>query len=300
MVAYNHERFIAQAIESVLMQKTTFPIELVIGEDCSTDGTRAIICRYAAARPDVIRLILQTTNTGAMSNSCDVVNACRGEYLAFLEGDDFWTCAQKLQKQVDFLEAHPDCPLSFHLVDAVDDVTGQKMYEYPELQVRKPFYTLVDIVRRNYIHTCSTVVRRACLPPRDATFRRLKLGDWPTFILAARHGYLAYLDEKMGCYRQHAGGYWQSKPPDEKYLCLMEVLDWLGHVLTLSERWRIRNAARALDLELVQNYQGKHASTRSRKIAWRCLLRFRPTKPRSSLLFLRTALRLMRESVKTS
>ena len=114
MLTYNHEKFIAQAIESVLIQRTNFPIELVVGEDCSTDGTREIVRRYAAARPDIIRLVFHEKNVGAYENGQDVLAACQGEYIALLEGDDYWTSPDKLQRQADYLDAQPACALCFH------------------------------------------------------------------------------------------------------------------------------------------------------------------------------------------
>src|SRR5574344_2319007 len=107
-ITYNHEPFIAKTIEGVLMQQVKFPIELIIAEDCSTDGTRAICQQYAEQYPDLIRLITSESNVGAIANERRAMLAARGKYIAFCEGDDYWTDPLKLQKQVDFLESHPD------------------------------------------------------------------------------------------------------------------------------------------------------------------------------------------------
>jgi glycosyltransferase involved in cell wall biosynthesis len=119
MITYNHEKFIAQAMESVLAQQTDFPIELVIGEDCSTDGTREIVEQFAARYPDVIRPILHEKNVGMHRNGQAVLEACNGEYLAFLEGDDYWTNPAKLQSQVLALSNAAECVGSIHAVDIV-------------------------------------------------------------------------------------------------------------------------------------------------------------------------------------
>ena len=111
MVTYNHELYIAQAIEGVLQQETDFPFELVIGEDCSTDGTRKIVFNYQKKHPDIIRVITSDKNVGGRKNFFRTVKACRGKYLAFCEGDDYWHHSQKLQKQVDYMEAHPEVGL---------------------------------------------------------------------------------------------------------------------------------------------------------------------------------------------
>jgi len=107
MTTYNHEPYIARAIEGVLMQETAFPIELVIGEDCSTDRTREIVMDYQKRRPDVIRVITSDRNVGLFENDRRVNQALRGEYVAFCEGDDYWTHPRKLQMQVDIMEADP-------------------------------------------------------------------------------------------------------------------------------------------------------------------------------------------------
>ncbi|HMP08564.1 MAG TPA: glycosyltransferase, partial [Lacipirellulaceae bacterium] len=104
MVTYNHERYIAQAVESALAQQTTFPVEIVIGEDCSTDGTRAILAGLAERHPGIVRLRLADANQGAKRNFVGTFAACRGEYVTILEGDDYFTNPAKLQLQADALD----------------------------------------------------------------------------------------------------------------------------------------------------------------------------------------------------
>src|SRR5580700_2569655 len=103
MITYNQERFIRQAIESVLAQKVNFDFEIVIGEDCSTDGTRAVVMDFHRRHPERIVPILRPRNIGPMRNIESTLAACRGQYLSIPEGDDYWTSADKIQKQVDFL-----------------------------------------------------------------------------------------------------------------------------------------------------------------------------------------------------
>jgi len=106
-ITYNHEPYIAEAIEGVLMQKCSFPIELVIGEDCSTDNTRKI-CEEYANKSELIKLLPTETNLGMMPNFIRTLQSCTGKYIAMCEGDDYWTDPLKLQKQVDFLEANAE------------------------------------------------------------------------------------------------------------------------------------------------------------------------------------------------
>lgn len=114
MITYNHSLYIAQAIEGVLMQRVNFKIELIIGEDCSTDNTAAIVTAYAEKHPDIIKTRFNICNMGMTINGLETLKLCTGKYIAFCEGDDYWTDPFKLQKQVDFLEANPEYSLCSH------------------------------------------------------------------------------------------------------------------------------------------------------------------------------------------
>src|SRR5271157_2282730 len=107
MITYNHEKFVGQAIESIVTQKVNFDFELIIGEDCSTDNTLDICNKYAKQYPDIIKLFPSEKNYGMMGNTVRVLYACTGKYIAMCEGDDYWCDPYKLQKQIDFLEANP-------------------------------------------------------------------------------------------------------------------------------------------------------------------------------------------------
>lgn len=123
MITYNHEKYIREAIEGVLMQKTTFPIELIIGEDCSADNTRKICVEYQKKYPDIIHPMFSEKNLGMIKNFIETIQASKGKYIAFCEGDDYWTDPYKLQKQVDFLDANSDYSCCFHRYDILDEET---------------------------------------------------------------------------------------------------------------------------------------------------------------------------------
>lgn len=111
MITYNHEPFIRKAIECVLAQKVKFNIELVIGEDFSTDGTRDVVMEYQKRFPSIIKPIISNENIGMKQNVIRTAQKCTGKYIAFCEGDDYWHNVIKLQKQIDYLERHSDCGL---------------------------------------------------------------------------------------------------------------------------------------------------------------------------------------------
>ena len=113
MTTYNHAPYLREAIESVLAQQTDFDVELVLGEDCSTDSTRAICEEYVARFPDRVRLVCGEENIGWRANYLRTFEACRGRYVAYCDGDDWWCDPRKLQRQVAWLEAHPDCGMCY-------------------------------------------------------------------------------------------------------------------------------------------------------------------------------------------
>lgn len=206
MITYNHEKYISQAIDSVLMQKTNFDYEIVIGEDCSTDRTREIVLEYKAKYPDKIKLLLQEKNVGMMQNFIDTLKACSGKYIALLEGDDYWTDPYKLQKQVDFLEANPEYVLTFHKISILH--LNGNITIHPNLQ--KNIFGLEDLISGNFVPTCSVVFRN--IPFEFPSFyRRLRIGDYPLYFLLMKYGKFYYLDFNMATYRLHKESNFSSK-----------------------------------------------------------------------------------------
>lgn len=212
MVTYNHGPYIRQAIESVLAQKTDFDFELVIGEDCSTDETRKIVEDYQNRYPSKIRARLHPRNMGGYYNGTQTLLACRdAEYIAFLDGDDYWTAPDKLQKQVDYLDRHPECSLCFHKAAVERD--GQ-MGEVKRRQVGDidRQFSFDDIILENFIDVPTVLFRSPVLknyPP--VWLKQMPFGDWPLWILCAQQGKLAYLKDSMAAYRVHSGGLWSRK-----------------------------------------------------------------------------------------
>lgn len=128
-ITYNHESFIAKTIEGVLMQRVNFSIEFIIAEDCSTDNTLGIIVEYQKKYPDLIKVITSESNVGAVLNERRAMLAAKGKYIAFCEGDDYWTDPFKLQKQVDFLEQNPDYSVTFHRCEHIDAENNEIMQD---------------------------------------------------------------------------------------------------------------------------------------------------------------------------
>lgn len=202
VITYNQENFISQTIEGILMQKTTFPFEILISDDCSTDNTRNICLEYKQKYPDFIRLHLPEKNMGSMPNFMYTLGVCTGKYVALCEGDDYWIDENKLQKQVDFLEQNPEFSLSSH--NSVILAHNGKMLYNPPLDAST--YSTKDLIDSDWgIMTASIVFRREYLYFPD-WFQHVKNGDYALQLLLSTKGKINYIPEYMSVYRRHAGG----------------------------------------------------------------------------------------------
>ena len=228
MITYNHERFLAQALEGILAQRVNFDYEIVIGEDCSTDGTRKILMDFHRRYPSKIVPLLRERNLGAMRNALETLAACRGQYLAIVEGDDYWTFEDKLQRQVDFLDQHPDYAICCHRAEIRDETGAGRAGVLPDLGFKPGPYAIEDLIAYNFITTCTVMYRWGSVGPLPDWFLGLKLADWPLHVLVARSGKINLMDEIMAVYRLHAGGMWTARQAiDQKYamMRMMQELD---------------------------------------------------------------------------
>lgn len=290
MITYNHEEFIAQAIESVLMQQCDFPFELVIGEDCSTDRTREIVLEYQSKYPGIIRLLLPENNLGMMRNFVQTMQACRGEYIALLEGDDYWTSPEKLQKQVNFLDSHPECVTCFHNVRVINE-SNNESYLYSRY-VAKSVYALEDLLVQNPVPNCSTMFRNGLLDSFPEWYYGLKLGDWPLHIMNARYGQTMYLDEVLAEYRQHAGGVWSSQNSIYQCKSFIDMLEKINRFLGFQYHLIVAQSVSKVNFELFCAYASMHKTNEANKYLRKCWRTAIPFKPDNRKRFGFTALQL--------
>lgn len=205
MVTYNHEDFIAKALDSVLSQRTNFHFEIVIGEDCSTDNTRAIIRDFEQRFPGRITPIYHKTNVGASRNAYEfTLPTCKGKYIAVLEGDDFWTNDDKLQKQVDFLEANSDYSACGHQAHVFyeDASVSSKSFGEDIDQTFDP----IDFVQHRKFHTSSLMYRKAILTENGPFPLTIISADRAIFAMLSSFGKIGYMKESMCVYRKGSGG----------------------------------------------------------------------------------------------
>ena len=237
MITYNHEMFIEKAIEGVLMQKTNFPVELVIGEDCSTDRTREICLKYKNEYPDRIKLLLREKNLGIMGNFIDTLQSCTGRYIALCEGDDYWTDPYKLQKQADFLDANAGFSICFHSVKVLKRNRLRRDKITRDVPETTDIYTLAE---GNYIHTPSVMYRRRGEVLKE--FEKaagLSVGDYVLHMFHARYGKIKKIPDAMAVYRIHEGGVWSLRDKSVKYRKWLELLDFLIAFFDTDQRIKV-------------------------------------------------------------
>jgi glycosyltransferase involved in cell wall biosynthesis len=209
MPTYNHERYLAEAIEGVVRQETSFPIELLIGEDCSTDGTREIALSYQKRFPEMIRVITSERNVGGQENFARLVAATRGKYIASCEGDDFWHRPDKLQRQIGqfYVDDSLVCvsagirvvSADGDIIDGIQQINCDAKaigIEYQDLIFETPFHP----------NTCTlfaraSAMRRALTGNSLCSDHSLLMGDFPLWLELSQLGRMILLTEVLGSYR---------------------------------------------------------------------------------------------------
>lgn len=243
MLTYNHAPYISQAIESVLGQETSYDFELIICDDASTDGTTEIAKKYAAQDERII-LSLQPSNTKFGKNFVDGCEKIRGKYVAFCEGDDYWTSTDKLQKQVAFLEANPDFAVSAHKVQMLQmdshqpDTRTQYIYKdctADEQRIRDGVFYADEAIDNYYFQTGSLVLRWRFHDGLPHWFRQRMMFDHFMFMLHAVEGKIKYFDEAMSVWRRHGGGYTWLQTQDKGLFFQKEGADWIKMYQNMDE-----------------------------------------------------------------
>lgn len=204
-ITYNQGPYIAQCIESVLAQQTTFDVEYIIAEDCSTDETRSIVFDYAARYPNQIRVITADRNVGSKGNSYRARLACRGRYIALCEGDDYWTDTRKLEKQIQMLEANLDCVMVVHRARRVDQA-GRCIKVFPNAQAGIVSARAVILRGGGWCATNSLVFRKSLGENLPAWYYLFPAGDAAMLNLAILRGNVFLLPDIMSVYRNRTSG----------------------------------------------------------------------------------------------
>lgn len=202
-ITYNHEPYIRECLEGIVSQRTTFPFELLIHDDASTDGTADIIREYEVKYPDIVKPIYQTENQysrGVPIGHTFLYPRAQGKYIAECEGDDYWTDPLKLQKQVDFLESHPDYGMCYTRVERYSQARKKMLGEWGG-----PAETIGQLLERNTVPTltvmCRSELMREYLREVAPQKHRWLMGDYPAWLYMAMKSRIRYLAETTGVYR---------------------------------------------------------------------------------------------------
>lgn len=221
-ITYNHEKFIAQALDGFVSQKTDFPFQVIVSDDHSTDSTSDIIREYALRFPEIIKPVLLEKNVGIWENFVQTSDRIHTQYVAMCEGDDYWIDERKLQKQVDFLDSHPECSICFHPVRMEYD-DSRPSSVFPEVAHRFSLgpSTLDDLLGENFMQTNSVVYRwrfqnGGCL--RELLPKNIMPLDYYLHLLHAELGGVGFIENTMGVYRVHSGGVWYQSDLNKFYL----------------------------------------------------------------------------------
>lgn len=262
MVTYNHVPYITQAIEGVVQQKTNFPFELVIGEDCSTDGTREIVFEYQKKCPDIIRVITSNKNVGMNQNYYRTKKACKGKYIAFCDGDDYWHRSDKLQKQVDYLESHPECGMVFADCDVYYNRSKKiiRSFNHHKGFCSPAHFDFEGIIWSGIVaFTCTVMTRRELHEEvidsdfflhRDGNFL---LTDQQTWLEISLISTVSYMPECLGTYRvldESASRSKDSKKLWQFYNSVNEMRLYLCVKHKILENYRRRVESELLDSSL--------------------------------------------------
>lgn len=232
LMTYNHAPFIREAMDGIMMQETNFPVEVVVGDDFSTDGTLDIIREYKDTENIRIKILEREVGDeywkkrqvkGRLYNFTNILENCTGKYIALLDGDDYWTDPKKLQKQVDFLEENESYMICAHTTTVHDKSTKNvKRFELSDGNFK-------SVLLHGLLQDTLSVVFRNIIKELPPWFFECKNGDYSLYlILLEKGGKVKYLSDSMGVYRQHDGGVWSSLSKEEmgeKGIKTFEIVD---------------------------------------------------------------------------
>lgn len=228
LCSYNQEEYISQALESLVNQRVDADVRVIVADDCSTDQTPQIIHEYQAKSPFPFIYLKANSNIGMKANYRRAFAACQGDYVAILEGDDWWHASTHLSQHIDFLESHPRYSMSYNLVAYYWQDTGAthpQQWLYKDLQ-----YLSINLRQQiawgNQIGNLSSCMfRTRLLHTLPEAFYQLNFADWELGIMMARKGPIAMLREVTSTYRINSKGQWTSLSNEKKYDSQIQSLD---------------------------------------------------------------------------
>lgn len=254
VITYNHAKYIGQCLDAILAQQTDFSFEICLGEDESSDGTREICMAYRDRHPDIIRLFLRSRSEPGRRgcagvwqyNFIETFKACKGEFVALCDGDDFWSDTTKLQRQVDLLRQNPQWSGCFHKIGMVDADGSVLVPDTGYPPKRRDSYSLDYLLRYSTFSPMFSVVFRNHDGVAPDWIRTAPLGDMIVHAINLQYGDYGFIDRVMGYYRLHGGGLASGTSRLKVIKITLEVYRMLGEHLPISGRDSFRRGVRAL------------------------------------------------------
>lgn len=226
VTAYDHEEYIAQCLDSILIQKGTFDLEVVLGDDCSTDRTPQIMEEYAEKHPGTFILLPPTANMGVTKNIKRCLDACSGDYIAFCEGDDYWIDRYKLQKQMEFLESHPGYSMCFNAIMLYYENEKGYLPHTEQFRLDKDTLTIDDLIEFNVIGNFSCCMYRTdTVHKLPAKLFDIYTLDWMFNMVCSRLGKIGFIRNWMSVYRIRPHGVWSGKSRADQRQAMLAAID---------------------------------------------------------------------------
>ncbi|MBA3721524.1 MAG: glycosyltransferase [Parachlamydiaceae bacterium] len=223
ITTYNHEKYLAEAIESILLQKVNFPFEILIADDSSTDATPKIALSYQKKHPE-IKIIPSHKNLGITKNLHHSLTQCTGEFIAILEGDDYWISPHKLQRQVEFLEKHPSLSMCFNGILILDKENLYREH-HTGLQCKNNFVSTQELVLSNIIGNFSACMyRHDIIKKLPVEIYEVFTVDWMFNLACSEFGLLGRIPTQMTAYRIQGQGVWSSTSERTQILKTLNII----------------------------------------------------------------------------
>ncbi len=209
MITYQHAQFFEEAIQNLLDQETNFPFEIVVRDDASTDGTTELISTYAQSHPNKIRLLPGKENLGMINNFKTVIKACKGKYIAFCEGDDYWIDNRKLDNQISMMEGDPDIGLIYTNYRVINEEGKPIIHQKYTYRNMPEGYILQEIIRGEFPYTVTVCARRETFIDKldQIILEDYRMGDYPLWLHIAKSWKIAYLPSVTSVYRRHSNSF---------------------------------------------------------------------------------------------
>lgn len=271
ITTYNLEKLVARSIDSALAQEVPFPIEIVIGDDGSTDGTLQVVASYAERYPNLIRVFTREKNVGIQRNTFETLDRCRGRYTAWLDGDDYWTDPHKLAKQVNILESDSSVSVCGHAVRWVTLEGEIKRDRYPSVAAGR--YGMEEILRHNFLATPCVVFRTGAHRSVPSWYFEFEsLSDWIFWVMSAQTGDIVLLDDVMADVTSSSTSSFMSRGQLYWYQADLNFYNCLEHFVPAQYR-RLVRAEKGKRYEAIAYELRKQGQfSKSREAAWKAFV----------------------------